>query len=413
MVEFSLRNNERKAQAMRENEKKNKHMTLDDRIEIQECLTKRMTFKSIGNLIGKNQTTISREVKLHMTPHTNSFVRTEEVCPKLLKAPFVCNGCEKRSRISCPYKRQLYIAKNAQADYESLLVEARTGIPLNRESFYETERIISSAVQNGQHIYHAIKANNLPVSVSTVYRHIKKRYYTISALDLPRAVKFKPRNTKENNYVPKWAKEGRTFTDYLEFIEENGDVPLVQLDTVIGTVGGKVILTVHFVNSDFMIGLLLENKTAAEAATKFQKLKKELLASGFRFGDIAPLLLTDNGGEFSAVSAFENDNYGNKESNMFFCEPCSPHEKAEIEKNHTLFRDIVPSGTSFDGFDQDTVNLIFSHVNAVKRKQFNGKSAYDMFSFYYSRELASALGISSIQPNDVIQTPKLLAKSFS
>ena len=389
---------------MKNNEKKNKHMTLDDRIEIQECLSKGMTFKAIGERIGKNQTTVSREVKIHMEPYTNSFVRTDEVCP---------NGCEKKSRSSCPYRRQLYTAKKAQAEYDTVLVESRTGIPLNKESFYETERIISEAVQNGQHIYHIIQSNNLPISTATVYRHIQKRYYSITPMDLPRAVKFKPRSSKESDYVPKWAREGRTFDDFLAFVEDNSDIPLVQLDTVIGRIGGKVIMTIHFVNSDFMIGLLLENKTAAEAATKIQALKADLKALDFNFGDIAPLLLTDNGGEFSIVSAFENDAEGNAESNMFFCEPCSPHEKAEIEKNHTLFRDIVKTGTSFDDFTQETVNLIFSHVNAVKRKQFNAKSAYDMFSFYYSEVLASALGISFVPANEVIQSPKLLAKFFS
>lgn len=398
---------------MRSNEKKNKHMTLDDRIEIQECLNKGMTFKAIGERIGKNQTTISREVKIHMEPYTNSFVRTDEVCPKLLKAPFVCNGCEKKSRSSCPHRRQIYTAKKAQAEYDTVLVESRTGIPLNKESFYETERIISEAVQNGQHIYHIIQSNNLPISTATVYRHIQRRYYSITPMDLPRAVKFKPRNSKESDYVPKWAREGRTFDDFLAFVEDNSDMPLVQLDTVIGRIGGKVIMTIHFVNSDFMIGLLLENKTAAEAANKLQILKSDLKTLGFDFGDIAPLLLTDNGGEFSIVSAFENDTEGNAESHMFFCEPCAPHEKAEIEKNHTLFRDIVKTGTSFDDFTQETVNLIFSHVNAVKRKQFNGKSAYDMFSFYYSESLASALGISFVPANEVIQSPKLLVKSFS
>ena len=398
---------------MKNKEKKNKHMTLDDRIEIQECLSKGMTFKAIGERIGKNQTTISREVKIHMEPYTNSFVRTDEVCPKLLKAPFVCNGCEKKSRSNCPYKRQVYIAKKAQAEYDTVLVESRTGIPLNKESFYETERIISEAVKKGQHIYHIIQSNNLPISTATVYRHIKKRYYSITPMDLPRAVKFKPRNSKKSDYVPKWAREGRTFDDFLAFVEDNGDIPLVQLDTVIGRIGGKVIMTIHFVNSDFMIGLLLENKTAAETANKIQALKAELKVLGFNFGDIAPILLTDNGGEFSVVSAFENDTNGITESRMFFCEPCAPHEKAEIEKNHTLFRDIVKTGTSFDDFTQETVNLIFSHVNAVKRKQFNGKSAYDMFSFYYSEVLASALGISFVPANEVIQSPKLLAKSFS
>ena len=392
---------------------KNKHMTLDDRIEIQECLTKGMTFKAISEKIGKSRTTISREVKLHMHPYSNSFVRTEEVCPKLLKAPFVFSGCEKKSRGSCPYRRQLYTAKKAQAEYEAVLVESRTGIPLNKESFYETERIISEAVRRGQHIYHIIRSNNLPVSSATVYRHIKKRYYSITPLDLPRAVKFKPRKSKKSDFVPKQTREGRTFKDFLAFRDDNPDIPLTQLDTVIGRIGGKVILTIHFVQSDFMAGLLLENKTAAEAASKILLLKARLRELGFCFGDIAPLLLTDNGGEFSIVSAFEDDADGNQESRMFFCEPCSPYEKAEIEKNHTLFRDIVKSGSSFDGFTQETVNLIFSHVNAVKRKQFNGKSAYDMFSFYYSEELAEALGISFIPAKDVVQSPKLLSESFS
>ena len=92
---------------------KNKHMTLDDRIEIQECLTKGMTFKAISEHIGKSRTTISREVKLRMHPYTNSFVRTEEVCPRLLKAPFVFSGCEKKSRaavltdVNCTPQRKL------------------------------------------------------------------------------------------------------------------------------------------------------------------------------------------------------------------------------------------------------------------------------------------------------------------
>lgn len=388
--------------------KKNKHMTLDDRIEIQECLMKGMTFKAIAKRIGKSQTTVSREVKLHMQAHRNGFVHTDEVCPKLLKAPFVCNGCEKKSRVTCKYLRQIYSAKYAQQCYESTLVDSRTGVALNKEEFYETEKVISNAVRNGQHIYHAIKANDVPVSVATVYRHIKKQYYSIGVLDLPRAVKFKPRNSSNEEKIPKSLKAGRSYEDFLIFVEENGDLPLTELDTVIGRVGGKVIMTIHFANSDFMIGILLENKTAAEAGSKIQLMKENLSDNGFVFGELIPVLLTDNGGEFSRIMDFENNPNGDFETNLFFCKPSSPEEKPHIEKNHTLLRDIVPQGTSFDNFTQETVNLIFSHVNAVKRKQFNGKSAYDMFSFYYSEKLASALGIQFIAPKDVIQSPKLL-----
>jgi len=45
---------------------KNKHLTLDDREEIAECLDKGMTFKAIARRIGKDPTTVSKEVKKHL-----------------------------------------------------------------------------------------------------------------------------------------------------------------------------------------------------------------------------------------------------------------------------------------------------------------------------------------------------------
>ena len=171
-------------------------------------------------------------------------------------------------------------------------------------------------------------------------------------------------------------------------------------------------MTFQFVNVDFMFGLLIDNKTAAEAAQKIQALKRSLASEGLSFGEIFPVLLTDNGGEFSNVFAFENTLSGEPETRLFFCDPNAPYQKPHVENNHTLFRGIVETGTSFDDWTQDTVNTIFSHINAVKRNQFNGKSAYDMFVFTYSAELARILGISFIPPKEVIQTPKLLKLIF-
>lgn len=396
---------------MQKNEKKNKHMTLDDRMEVQECLEKSMTFKAIGRRIGKDPTTVSKEVKLHAQKHTNSFTKTDEICPKLLKAPFVCNGCDNRHRKSCIYPHRIYSARASQQEYRTVLVESREGIPLNKEEFYETEKIISSAVKAGQHVYHIIHSNQLPVSKSTVYRHIQRGYYTISLLDLPRAVKFKPRKSHLPDYVPKGIKEGRSYAEFVAYLDDNTAVNVVEMDTVIGRPGGKVIMTFQFTNVDFMFGILLENKTAVEAGDKIALLKQHLAQRGFSFGTIIPVLLTDNGGEFSNVFAFENDSNGNKETSVFFCNPNSPYQKPHVENNHTLFRCIVPSGKSFDSFTQETVDLIFSHVNAVKRKQFNAKSSYDLFAYTYSQALANALGISYVDPKKVIQSPQLLDKS--
>ncbi|MBP5592979.1 MAG: IS30 family transposase [Clostridia bacterium] len=393
---------------MKNLERKNKHMKLDDRIEIQECLCKGMSFKAIAKRIGKDPTTISKEVKLRSKDYRNSFTKIDDCCPKLLKAPFVCNGCSRQNHSNCIYPRRKYSAKIAQNEYEVILTESREGIPLNKEEFYTNEHIISQAVKDGQHIYHAIMANNLSVSKTTVYRHIEKGYYEISKIDLPRAVKFKLRKSKKEDYVPKGLKINRTYEDFLRFIDDNPNCCYSEMDTVIGTPGGKVIMTFQFVNVDFMFGILMDNKSAAEGGERIKQLKQSLTCAGYSFSDIFPVILTDNGGEFSNVFAFENDLNGVKETSLFFCDPNCSWQKPHVENNHALLRNIVPKERSFDNFTQDTVNLIFSHVNAVKRKQFNGKSAYDMFCFTYSADLASILGISKIPEKNVIQSPRLL-----
>lgn len=395
-----------------ENEKKNKHMRMEDRIEIQECLAKGMSFKAIAKRIGKDATTVSREVKARSIVHRNSYSTLEETCPLLLKAPFVCNGCSKRGYPSCQFVRRLYMAKQAQSEYETMLVESREGIPLNKESFYQMDAVLADAIHSGQSIYHAIHANNLATSQSSVYRYIHKGYCSFALIDLPRAVKFKPRAKQAQAYVPKGIRLGRSFQDFQAFIQLNPFLNVVEMDTVIGRPGGKVLMTFQFVNADFMFALLLENKSAAEAAAKITALKVHLNALGFSFGDLFPVLLTDNGGEFSCVAAFENDLSGAKETSVFFCEPNAPYQKPHVENNHTLLRSILPPSSSFDDLSQEDVNLIFSHINAILRKQFRGKSAFDMFAFTYSADIANALGISYIHPQHVISSPRL-RKSFS
>ena len=396
--------------------KKYKHLTFDDRQEIMECLDKGVTFKAIARRVGKDQTTISKEVKKHLKIVEPSYAKAtkpdgtpveDRLCPSLLKAPFVCNPCEKRRR-NCHYQKQLYVAKSAHSEYEALLSEAREGIPLNKDQFWEADAVIAEGIKKGQHLYHIMETHDVGFSKSSAYRHLNRGYLSVSKLDFPRVVKFKARKQYRADCVPKALRVGRTYDDFLDFVEEHGIKSWVEMDTVIGRVGGKVIMTFDFTFCNFMFGLLMDDKTAAEATLRIRNLKGRLKESGVRFGDVIPLLLTDNGGEFSNVSAFTDDLEGIAETDLFFCDPYSSSQKPKVEKNHTMFRDIVPKGTSFDLFTQEMVNTIFSHVNGVKRKIFNGKSPFEMFSFIYSDVVAAILGIIVIPADEVVQSPLLL-----
>ena len=263
---------------------KHKHLTLDDRQEIMECLDKNIAFKAIARRIGKDPTTVSKEVKKHLelreapaakTITSDGTVIDERRCPLLLKAPFACNPCDKRRR-NCGFQKQLYIAKKAQAEYEALLVSARDGVALNKEEFWEADAIITEGIKKGQRLYHIMESGNVSYSKSSAYRNLHRGFLSISKTDMPRVVKFKQRKQPRKDSVPKVIRKGRTFADFQDYIADNDITSWVEMDTVIGRPGGKVIMTFDFTICNFMFGLLLDKKTADEAASKIQILKASL-----------------------------------------------------------------------------------------------------------------------------------------
>ena len=382
---------------------KHKHLTLSDRNDIQLGLERGETFKAIAQLILKDPTTVSKEVKRNK--QIRDSTSNNLPCPLLDKPPFVCNGCSKR-RQNCGYQKIFYLAKQAQKQYEQTLVEAREGTPLNSQTFWDMDKIISEGVKKGQHIYHILKTHNLDVSSSTVYRHIRKGYLSIAPIDLTRAVKFKERRTGNLPSIPKEAKKGRSYEDFQNYLALNQLNSWLEMDTVMGRTGGKVLLTFNLSFCNFIFARLLENKTALEVTKHLYDIKNTLHEADKDFFQLFPVILTDNGGEFARVKDIEMDIRG--EIKLFFCDPNRSDQKGRIEKNHTLIRDILPKGTSFDNLTQEDINLVCSHVNSVKRAALNGKSAYELFAFTYGEEIPKLLGISKIPAEDVCQSSKLL-----
>ena len=392
---------------MRSTMTKHKHLTLSDRNDIQLGLERGETFKAIGQLILKDPTTISKEVKRNK--QVREYTSNNLPCPLLNKAPFVCNGCHKR-RQNCGFKKIFYLAKQAQKQYEQTLVEAREGTPLNSKTFWDMDKVISDGVKKGQHIYHILKTHNLDVSSSTVYRHIRKGYLSIAPIDLARAVKFKERRKSKLPSIPKEAKKGRSYEDFLNYLALKQLNSWLEMDTVMGRMGGKVLLTFNLSFCNFIFARLLDNKTALEVTKHLYDIKNTLHQADKDFFQLFPVILTDNGGEFARVDDIEMDVQG--ESKLFFCDPNRSDQKGRIEKNHTLIRDILPKGTSFDNLTQEDINLVCSHVNSVKRAALNGKSAYELFAFTYGEETPKLLGISKIPAEDVCQSSTLLQHKF-
>ena len=155
-----------------------------------------------------------------------------------------------------------------------------------------------------------------------------------------------------------------------------------------------------------MIGVLHSEKTAASMSSSLNKFQ-ELLEDDY--SKLFSLLLTDRGTEFSKPELFEvNTETGEIRSNIFYCDPQTPSQKAHVENNHNFVREILPNGMSWTKLTQKKVDLMFSHINSVPRKSLGGKTPYEAFSFFYGDNILKKLNIQKIEKDMVTLKPYLL-----
>ncbi|HFU4195351.1 TPA: IS30 family transposase, partial [Streptococcus suis] len=64
-------------------------------------------------------------------------------------------------------------------------------------------------------------------------------------IDFPRVVKFRKRRTRNLQPIPKIAKEGRSYEDFQGFLTKNDISYWLEMDTVTGRIGGKLLLTLN------------------------------------------------------------------------------------------------------------------------------------------------------------------------
>ena len=428
-----------------------KHLSLEERITISQMLSNRASFKRIAAEIGKNCTSISREIRNHMEfrktggwghsfnacllrigcPHHHlcrecsskksshcSFCEkcnshcpdfSEEKCRRLDKPPYVCNGCPDKS--ICTLEKRYYNAGHADREYHEILSECRTGISYSEEEIKRLDSFISPLIRKGQSINH-ICANNrdtLMVSESTIYRLVDYNLFQARNIDLLRKVKYSRRKKKKNFKVDKACRTGRTYEDYQEFRALNPDLPVTEMDTVEGKKGGKVILTIHFVKAELMLAFLRDFNDSRSVIEIFDKLYIELRCDIFM--SLMPLIITDNGSEFSNPRALEYDAQENQRTHIFYCDPSSPGQKGSVEKNHEFIRYVLPKGTSFDGLTQKEISFLMDNINSYSRESLGNKCPHDMFGFLYGEKILSILGCHKIPPNEVNLTPSLFKEN--
>ena len=427
------------------------HLTQFERKMIEKYLNEGRTFQFIAQALHRHNSTISREITKHfefkkigchgnafndcrnrhdctnrnLCAHNNCMNKlckrctdcyhhcpdyAQETCELLKKPPYVCNGCPTRSK--CTLEKRFYFASHAQKEYKHILSESRSGIRISKERLSELDSFLSPLLQNGQSIDHILAHNpeKIPCSRRTLYNYIDAGILTARNIDLPKKVRFRSRTSlKSSTHVSRSCRLGRSYKDFMAFKKKHPQCPVVELDSVEGIKGGKVLLTVHFVQCEFMLAFLRKKNTAKSVAEIFDSLYH--LLGPITFRQLFPLLLVDNGSEFSDPDSLEKDSLNNFRTRVFYCNPLAPYQKGAAENNHTFIRRIVPKGTSFNTFTQQDITLMMNHINSYSRSTLNNRSPYDVFLQTYGKEILDIFHASPIPPNKIILHPKLLSLS--
>lgn len=389
-----------------------KHLDLNKRIKIEKGIEENLNFSQIAKEINKSPRTISYEIlKNRNIEHCLSWVGKYKTCEKTSKPPYVCNTCP--SRKGCRKTRYYYYAEDAQGKYEKLRSESRTGIDMTSTEFKELNKIVSNEIKNG-HSFAMIIRNHkdeFPVGKRTLYNYVEKGYLDIINLDLPRKVRYKKRK-RNNTDIPKKDTKiriNRTYEHFKDYVknynDNNFNINIVEMDTVEGAKGESLLLTLLWRQANFMLAFKIENKEPDSVNSFFSYLKSIL---GYeKFHELFPIILTDNGIEFSKPDEIEFNGYHVYKTKLFYCDPGHSEQKGKIEVNHEYIRRFIPKGISFDTYSQDDINLMLNHINSVKRDSLSGDNPYTLMKEFLPRKIIELFDIKEIEQKDIILKNKL------
>lgn len=424
-----------------------KHLTLDDRIYIENELNKGTSFKDIARFLCKDPTTISKEVKARRLSdwyHKGTFYNAhnfcihryhcmktnvcgkiilcgikctscptcnqtckdfeKEHCSRLDKAPYVCNGCPKKINRCTIAHKYSYNARFAQRKYQETLRDSRTGINMTKHELRQKDRIISPLIAQGQSPYHILVNHpELNMSVRTMYTYLDKGLFCARNIDLKRKVGFKPRKFHNTQISNRSVFCGRLYSDFCTLNLSAH----VEMDTVHSSKDSKkVLLTLFFTQEKLFLAFLMNRCTEGAVRLVFDRLEKRM--GTFEFISVFEYILTDRGSEFGDPGALETGINGIQRTSIYYCDPMRSGQKGGIEQAHTMLRMVLPKGTSFEFLTQWDVNLIVNHINSTPRESLGGRTPYNVALETLGEETLKAFQLRPIEPDEVNLTPKLI-----
>lgn len=417
---------------------KNLHLTVQERIIIEKGIENGSTKAAIALTIGKDKSTVGKEIKKHRElVHKSSYkincanmknCSHNHVCDNCAdfkpftcsrrdRSPGACNGCSKYTY--CRYDKYRYKADFSHKKYREDLVDSRTGINMSYEECKAMADIIVPLIKAGHSPYHIVTNHpELNISEKTLYNYIENGIFReFGLLDIDLRIKTKRKITKKasNKYKKREDKKylnGRTYDDFINYTAENKNLSVVEMDTVYNNGStGPFMQTFKFLDYSFMFIVYQEEKTAKSMVEGVDFLEK-ILGEDL-FSEEVAIIKTDRGSEFCDAEGFEKEENESRRTRIFYCDPMASGQKGSLENNHKEIRYICPKENDLKDLglnSQEKANLIVSHINSQSKEHLKGKSPLEVMEFMNPAlyQKFKDFGIERINKDNIVLKPYLL-----
>ena len=373
--------------------KKNwKHINFEQRKVIASMVVHSAKLKEIGEYTSLDPTSISKELKRNRIL-VNSKVFTSKRCKKLDRYPYVCNACSYRYSL-CGFKKYVYKAKEAQDKANENLVISRRGIDLNDKEYKKIDESIKQGLKDSKSIYHIVKEDNLPKSVTTIYRYINSGFLTTKRMNLPLAVTYKKRkHNKKYEYREnlKIDRSNHTYLNYLSFINNNPRTFGWQLD-FLGSIktDSKAILSLVIPELQFVLIKLINKPDSNKVVKYFDELEDKLKTDDFK--RLFPFILTDRDPSFNDIDGICFSKItGEERCKLFFCDPYVSNQKPNIENINKQLRKFFPKGKSIDKYTNTDIKFINRRLHKTILLSLDGHTPKEAFITVYGEDIYNKL----------------------
>lgn len=424
-----------------------KHLTLDDRLYIEQQLNHGVSLKDIARFLCKDPSTISKEIRLHRFSdwyHKGSFTNKKnfcvkryrchktnacdkifvcgvechtcptcnsrcpdfvrERCERLDRAPYVCNGCDKKVSTCTIAQKFRYDARFADRKYREALSCSRAGINQTKHSLHQMDAVITPLILQGQSPYQIVTDHpELGLSVRTLYSYLEAGLFSARNIDLLRKVKMRPRKVHRTQIQDRTVFNGRMYSDFLL----QTPCTFCEMDTVHSSRDSKkTLLTFFFPETKLFLAFLMNRNTKGAVKLVFNRLEERL--GTYDFLSVFEIILTDRGSEFGDPEALETGIEGIQRTSIYYCDPMRSGQKGGVENAHTMLRRVLPKGTCFEFLTQWDVNLIVNHINSLPREVLKGETPYRKALELYGEEFMKKLQLRPVEPDEVNLKPELI-----